>query len=303
MCMDRLQSGAFLPQGVGGSATAQDYAIGGQPAADRNIVLTSWYSRQQERGLFAGNRAGQSVTQLMVMDLDRRRYNTIELVRPVGSGKLQNLNSHGSGLVWAGQYLYSSSRSVLWMYNADDILEIDGRFVLPAVARWTVAGSGGLSSISIDRSTIPSRLIGINYAKGDQSYVQSFDLDADGRLAAGAQRARHELVLRNSFGHEQRVLPSSRSLTLPGASYQGVGAAGPHGFANSSATQVGRARAVDGLVIFKNSEVIGKFRMPRGNVESIYIDYVRGTYVSITEHGSQFLFQIPLGHLTERAEQ
>jgi hypothetical protein len=51
------------------------------------------------------------------------------------------------------------------MYNADDILEIDGHFVLPAIARWDVEGHGGLSSISLDRSTIPNRLTGINYSK------------------------------------------------------------------------------------------------------------------------------------------
>jgi hypothetical protein len=42
--------------------------------------------------------------------------------------------------------------------------------------------------------------------------------------------------------------------------------------------------------------------MPRGNVESIYIDYRRGRYFSITELGSQFLFQLPLKELTDAAE-
>ena len=46
-------------------------------------------------------------------------------------------------MVWVGQYLYTSSRGSLWMYNADDLMEIDGRYVLPAVARWSATGESG----------------------------------------------------------------------------------------------------------------------------------------------------------------
>ena len=197
--MDGLNGRAYKPQGIGGSATTERYTIGTKPAADRNIVLTSWYSQAREPGLFAANRSGESVTRLVVMDMDQRRYNNVELVRPDGRGRLRNLDSHGSGLVWAGQYLYSSSHSVLWMYNADDILEINGRFVLPAVARWTVHGSGGLSSISIDRSVTPNQLKGINYTKNGQAYIQSFDLAENGMLAQnsrphGSRHVRQEQI-------------------------------------------------------------------------------------------------------------
>ena len=69
----------------------------------------------------------------------------------------------------SGTYLYSSSHSKLWMYNADDLVEISGRLVLPAMARWTAHGPGGLSSISLDRSAKPHQLKAINYSRKGQA--------------------------------------------------------------------------------------------------------------------------------------
>ena len=302
LCLNSLQGRGYKPQGVGGSATTERYLINGKPAADSNLILTSWYSEANEPGLFAKNRGGQSVTRLVVMDMDRGRYNKVELVRPDGSRHLRNLDSHGSGVVWAGQYIYTSSRGVLWMYNADDILKIRGHYVLPAVARWTVHGSGGLSSISIDRSTTPSRLTGINYSKGGRAYLQSFDLDANGLLVASSKRAAHDLYVRNKFGEHRRVVHSTSSMIVPGSSFQGVASMGAYKFANSSALHIS-GRAVDAMVVLKYGRVIEKFHMPHGNGESIYIDYKRRTFTSITEHGSQFLYQLPLKHVTEAADR
>ena len=259
--------------------------------------MTSWYSRADEPRLIAPNRANQSVTRMMIMDMDRRRYNSVELVRPDGPDRFRNLNSHGSGLVWAGQYLYSSTRSTLWMYNADDIMEIDGRFVLPAVTGWTVEGRGGLSSISLDRSSSPARMRAINYSRAGAAHIQSFELDPNGRLAANDQRAQGGLVLRNSFGENRRVVGSVDSLTIPGSSFQGVATVGRYGLANSSALRFNGLGPVDATVVLKDGEVIDRFRMPRGNVESIYLNERRGTYVSMTELGSQFLFELPLDGL------
>ena len=102
----------------------------------------------------------------------------------------------------------------------------------------------------------------------------------------------------------RRVVHSVSSLLIPGTSYQGVGSAGAYSFANSSSLRTSRsARKVDATAVFRNGKVIERFRMPRGNGESIYIDYRRGIYTSITEHGSQFMFALPLEHLIERAER
>jgi hypothetical protein len=276
------------------------------PAASRNLVLISWYSRRSVPGLFAPNRPGESVTRLVVIDLDRRRYATVELVRPEGRDTLRNLNSHGSGLVWAGQYLYSSSHSKLWMYNADDLMVISGHVVLPAVAHWTVHGRGGLSSISLDLSSRPHQLIGINYSRKGRAYLSSFPLARSGLLdGRGAGRTRAGLTLRNQFGEGGRVVRSARSSHIPGTSYQGVASAGPYTFANSSGLRM-RSRPgerVDATTVLKNGKVLDAVRMPAGNGESVYIDYRRGRYVSLVEQGSQFLFAVPLQQIIETAER
>ena len=79
------------------------------------------------------------------------------------------------------------------MYNADDLLEIDGQFVLPAVARWSVKGDGGLSSIGIDRSARPATLTGINYSQTGPAWAHTFALGPDGRVQSGTRAAAHEL--------------------------------------------------------------------------------------------------------------
>lgn len=296
LCMDTLLGGSFKPQGLGGSATTENYLIDDRPATERNLLVTSWYSRAAEPGLFAPNESGESVTQLVVIDLDRRRYNTVELVKPVGSTRLGNLNSHGSGVVWAGQYLYSSSKSQLWMYNADDLLEVDGHYVLPAVSRWSVKGVGGLSSISLDQTTVPTRLVGIDYTKASRATLQSFDLAPDGQLADHTLRTSRQLTLTNTLGAKGRVVRSGGSQTVPGTSFQGVARYGPYTLANSSALRLG-GRAVDAAVVLRDGLVLDRLRMPHGNGQSIYLDYLRGRFSSTTEAGSQFLYSLPLEQL------
>lgn len=300
-CLDGLVGGHWKPQGIAGSGTTEGYLIGGRAAGRRNLVLTSWYSRAPEKGLFAPNRAGQSVTRLMVLDLDRHRYARVELVRPQGASRLRNLNSHGSGLAWAGQYLYSSSRSWLWMYNADDLLEIHGHYVLPAVARWSVSGSGGASSISIDRSLGRDKLLAVNYTKTGSTYVNAFDLDRHGRLATPKRHATPSLALATGFGEKHRVVRSVAALAVPGTHYQGVGRWGHYTFVNSSSLRLepgGPGR--DAMVVMHNGTVHHRIRLPEGNVESVYVNPRRRTYASLTEGGSRFLFVLPLRQVVAR---
>jgi hypothetical protein len=305
LCLDALGGRGFKPQGIGGSATTLGYSLGSRPAADRRLLLTSWYTRKRVPGLFAPNQAGESATRLVVMDMDRRRYNNVELVKPDGRGRLQTLNSHGSGLAWAGQYLYTSSHSKLWMYNADDLLEISGRFVLPAVAHWSVHGRGGLSSISIDRSVTPSELKGINYSRDGQAFVHSFRLAANGLLQSRGAADSDGLLLRNRFGEKGRRVHSAHFSAIVGTRYQGIGSAGRYTFANSSGLRLGTGSGphMDATTVLKGGKILGSIRMPSGNGESVYIDYRRRTYHSMVEHGSQFLFSIPLDQLIATAEE
>lgn len=304
LCLDRLTGKGFKPQGVAGSGATEGYPISGEPADWRDIVLVSSYSTVPEKGLRFPHTPGTTeATRLTAIDLGRGRYNQVELVKPVGSSELVALDSHGSGLVWAGQYLYSSSRGSLWMYNADDLMEIDGRYVLPAVAHWSVKGAGGLSSIGIDRSTSPTSLIGINYTERGTGWAQTFELDADGRPRPGATEAEHELTLVSSFGPGPAVVRSTRSTVVPGTNFQGIGTSGPYRFVNSSSLLLDGRRHGDNVVILKKNKIIGRFAMPRENIESLYLDHRRSRYVTVTEHGRQFLFWLPTDHLIESAER
>jgi hypothetical protein len=304
LCLDKLTGNGFKPQGVGGSGATQGYRIGGRAAQHRNIVVVSSYSSTAEKGLRFPHRPGTTeATRLTVIDVDRGRFNQVELVKAVGADTLTALDSHGSGLVWLGQYLYASSRGSLWMFNADDLMEIDGRYVLPAVAGWSVRGLGGLSSIGVDRSRRPATLIGINYTETGTAYAQSFELSADGRPQNGTSTAKHELNLRRSFGPGPAVVRSSRSSVVAGTNFQGIGTSGPYRFVNSSSLMVDDRRHGDNVVVLRKSSPIARFSMPSENVESVYVDYRRDRYVTVTEHGRQFLFWLPVKHLVARAER
>ena len=224
LCLDQLTGNGFKPQGVAGSGATHGYRIGRRPAGERNIVVVSSYSSAAEKGLLFPHRPGKTdTTRLTVIDLDRGVYNQVELVRPDGADAFTALDSHGSGFVWVGQYLYSSSLGSLWMYNADDLMEIDGRYVLPAVARWGVKGVGGFSSIGIDRTTKPVTLTAINYTQTGTAWAQSFDLDAAGRIQNGARKPTHELNLGRDFGPGPAGIRSTRSVVVPGTNFQGIG--------------------------------------------------------------------------------
>ncbi|HYI53365.1 MAG TPA: hypothetical protein VEX57_05335 [Microlunatus sp.] len=304
VCLDQLTGRGFKPQGVGGSGSTADYRIGGRAAAHRNIVLVSSYSTVDELGLRFAHRPGKTAaTRLTAIDLDRGRFNQVELVRPVGSDGFAALDSHGSGFVWVGQYMYASSRGSLWMFNADDLMEIDGRHVLPAVAGWRVRGVGALSSIGVDRSTAGTRLTGINYTESGTAWAQSFALSPDGRLATGSRRAKQPLDLLRSFGPVPAAISSTRSSVVAGTNFQGIGAAGPYRFVNSSSLMLDGRRHGDTLVVLRKNEPIARFAMPEENIESVYVDYRRRRYVTVTEHGRQFLFWLPLDHLIDRAER
>jgi hypothetical protein len=304
LCLDQLTGNRFKPQGVAGTGATQGYRIGGRSAADRNIVVVTSYSSVAEAGLRFPHRPGETdTTRLTVVDLDRRVHRQVELVRPTGAGAFTALDSHGSGVVWVGQYLYTSSRGSLWMYNADDLMEIDGRFVLPAVARWTVSGTGGLSSIGLDRSTRPASLTAINYSETGTAWSQTIALGADGRVRNGTRTAGSPLRLTSAYGPVPATVVSTRSRVVEGTNFQGIGTSGRYRLVNSSSLMLDGRRHGDNVVVLKRNRAIARFAMPSENVESLYLDFRRNRYVTVTEHGRQFLFWLPLDHLIERAER
>lgn len=303
LCLNRLVGRGFKPQGISGTGAVQGYRIAGKPAAHRNIVLVSSYSTAPQPKLRFPNSPGRTeATRLTVIDLDRSRYNTVELVKPAGDDSFVALGSHGSGLAWAGQYLYSSSRTALWMYNADDLMEIDGHFVLPAVTRWSVAGHGGLSSLGLDRTRGRTDLISITYSETGTAWSHTLPLDSTGRLRQSTKRAMNELTLTSTYGPGPSPAYSTVSSIVPGTNYQGIGAIGRHRIANSSSLMLDGRRHGDNVVILETkTRMIARFSMPKENLESLYLDPRRRRYVTITEHGKQFLFWLPVDHLIKQA--
>ncbi len=304
LCLDQLKGNGFHPQGLGGTSTARDYLIGGRAAADRNIIAISSYSREEEKGLLFANKPGTTdATRLTVIDLDRRVYNQVELVRLVGADGFSALDSHGSGVVWVGQYLYSSSLRHLWMYNADDLMEIDGHFVLPAVAHWRARGTGGFSSISVDPTTNPRTLTSINFTQTQTSWSQTFQLDRGGLLRTEGTAADRPLSLVGRYGPSPAGVRSARSRVVVGSNFQGIASYGPYALINSSSLKLDGRRYGDNLVVTRRGRPVGRFSMPKENLESVYVDHRRRRYVTVTEYGRQFLFWFPVDHVIDRAER
>ena len=104
------------------------------------------------------------------------------------------------------------------------------------------------------------------------------------------------------FGPGPATIGSTRSVVVPGTNFQGIGTSGRYRFVNSSSLLVDGRRHGDTLVVLKKDKTIARFSMPSENVESVYIDHRRDRYVTVTEHGRQFLFWLPLYHLIDRAE-
>ena len=305
LCLKGLVGRGFKPQGISGTGAVRGYRIDRRPAARRNIIVVSSYSVAEQPKLRFPNVPGRTeATRLTVIDLDRSRYNTVELVKPSGEDSLAALGSHGSGMAWVGQYLYSSSRTALWMYNVDDLMTIDGHYVLPAVARWGVAGRGGLSSLGLDRTGNRTSLISITYSETGTAWSHTFPLDASGQLRQSKTRAADELRLASTFGPGPSPVYSTASSIVPGTNYQGIGAIGRHRIANSSSLMLDGRRHGDNVVILeKKTQMVARFSMPKENIESLYLDPRRRRYVTITEHGKQFLFWLPVDHLLKQAKR
>lgn len=104
-------------------------------------------------------------------------------------------------------------------------------------------------------------------------------------------------MLTSSFGPDPRTVRSSSSVRVPGTNFQGIGSTGRHRIVNSSSLMLDGRRHGDNVVIMKDDTVLARYRMPEENVESLYLDERRSRYVTITEHGQQFLFWLPLDHL------
>lgn len=269
------------PQGVGGTGTGGAHVMDGQRAVDRNIVLVSSYSG--------------SNTHLEVIDTDKKISTDVVLLkRKNGTGRIGKLASHGSGVAMAGDYIYSSSHGELFAYKANGFIKYGKGFGLPAVARASVSGQGGFSSLHVDVTRTPNQLVGINYTTGGGTYVQRFDLAKNGMLAARGGNG--SLAINSSYGFPAKQIRSTSTMRMPGTRYQGVASVTIAGQQFTLGTQSGHD-----LTVMRGKTKMGSVGLAENGVsESLYYDPAQRKLWHVNEHGRQFLYSFSLGQIIAR---
>lgn len=199
----------WWPQGV---TTADDARALGSPPdglGGRRVAVVTWYAQH-----------GQGV-RLTVVDLDRRRYRHVLLVRPVrrddGTVGVDPVKAHAGGIVWSGSWLHVAATGkgcvsahlddLLWLPERDSLGTTFGyRWVLPTRVdhrggvdegsdverlRWSFLS---LDATPPDPTEGPGLLVG-EYGRGKATTrIARFPLAADGRLAGAPLTAATSVV-------------------------------------------------------------------------------------------------------------
>lgn len=175
----------WWPQGITTSADASDPDV---IAADRRVLVTTWYSKQD---------MGSRVT---FVDLHTLKYRHVLLVEPRldddGRLSLEPVRVHAGGIVWCGPWLHVAATAkgfvtcrvddVMRVENDDELPEQLGvldddrvasyghHYVLPVRFRYRAYAHGDherlrYSFLSLDRSTHPPVLVAGEYGRGDDT--------------------------------------------------------------------------------------------------------------------------------------
>ncbi len=164
-------------------------------------VAVSWYA--EDGGV-----------RVSLLDLARRRYGHVVLVRPTESGH-RPLAVHAGGLAWHGDRLYvAATRAGLWVCDTDDVVRSAGDHLLPVRYRLAPEADdpGGpvrFSFVGVDDATDPPSLVAGEYGRGSQT-LRMVEVPVDGgpaEVAAhgvpgaqGVARVRGRLHLTASHG-------------------------------------------------------------------------------------------------------
>ena len=98
---------AWWPQGISPS-----------PGPER-VLAVSWYATH------GGSR-------LSLLDLDRRRYRHVTLVRPDADGDHTPLQIHAGGIAWHGPWIHlAATRGGFWSCHVDDVVRGPDGYLLP----------------------------------------------------------------------------------------------------------------------------------------------------------------------------
>jgi hypothetical protein len=207
---DRDNGGAWIPQGITGSAAAQDDGlIGGHRS-----LLVSWYKDNAQ--------SPARISFVKADSIDGATYNSATLVIPSGR-TVRPIKSHAGGIAWYKHYLFVAETHVgVRVFDTNYILgaaklpptaDLNSPYVLPQVGYYKQAKGAGLtfSFVETDRTT-PALITGKYADKKYNRRIVRWPLDANtglpGPQASGAWKMPASNV-QGGLMHSGRLLAAS----------------------------------------------------------------------------------------------
>lgn len=184
---DDNNTNQWWAQGV--TSTYDAYAGSGLTPGGRQLLVASWYDRDQEQEDDNVNKGAR----ISVLDRATAEYRHVLLVVPSGTSSSPTFtiaNTHAGGLAWYGRYLHVSDTDGIRVFDMSRIWQVrtsienaigataDGygaygyKYVVPQVHRYerNTANMFRYSSVAVDRTTSPDTLVATEYRKpGDSS--------------------------------------------------------------------------------------------------------------------------------------
>lgn len=206
-------TGKWTPQGLTGSADA---------GISTPSQAVSWY------------RKGDADVRISFVNLAKRRYRHVLLVKPMGGATFDHVNIHAGGIAWIGHYLYVADTGPgLRVFDTNRILQVPKgnkskapmgyKYLLPQVGRYDSVGAKlTFSSVALDRQS--STLVVGEYRKGANAPIVSWPVDlSTGLLTSTSATAAYTSPFKQDQGvltAEGNVLASSAA-TKRGQLYVG----------------------------------------------------------------------------------
>jgi hypothetical protein len=205
------------------------------------------------------------------------------------------------GVGW-GDYIYVTSGYTISMFNPDDVIESDKGYIMPQAAEWQITprtkSMGRVASgASINRSQGRDQLVTVGYGSG-KGYIYRWDLGEDGLPMTRPSKDKSRVDMVSDQIQKGKIITNATTEDFYAATHlQGVSSAGNKTYATSSHTKVSNSNDADVLFVKTGNDDPRGYRMPGPNIEASYYDYQTDELVVNNEHGSQFMYKIPLAEL------
>ena len=209
---DRDNTGKWIPQGITGSAAAQDDGVIG----GHRSLLVSWYQD------IPSSPARVSFVNADSLDGGGSTYNSATLVIPSGR-TVRPIKTHAGGIAWYKHWLFVAETDVgVRVFDTNYILgakklpptaDLNAPFVLPQVGYYKQAKGAGLtfSFVETDRSS-PALITGKYADQKDNRRIVRWPLDSGSGLPALQANGAWKMPASNVQGglmHKGRLVISS----------------------------------------------------------------------------------------------